>query len=140
MGLGLRIARDIFASGRGRAPRRTPNNAAVPPIITPAPNSPMPARPRQPGSVRGCANTLPVPLPPRPAADRGDQVEQERAAKGSSNKGAKGAAKKGAPREAPPLEAFEQDQNAWPSGISEQDQDELGAQGQGAWPSGISEK
>jgi hypothetical protein len=58
VGLGLRIARDIFAAGGGLAPKMTPAAAATPPIITPPAGSPMPTAPRQPGSVKGCANTL----------------------------------------------------------------------------------
>lgn len=58
VGLGLRIARDIFAFGNGLAPKMTPNDTAVPPIITPALGSPMPARPKQPASIQGCANTV----------------------------------------------------------------------------------
>jgi hypothetical protein len=53
VGLGLRIARDVHTAGGGLAPRMSPA-ALVPPIITPAPNSPMPARPTQPASVTGC--------------------------------------------------------------------------------------
>jgi hypothetical protein len=56
VGLGLRIARDIFQAGGGLAPKVTPNTAATkPPIETPGMNSPMPAVTRQPGSVKGCA-------------------------------------------------------------------------------------
>lgn len=55
VGLGLRIARDIFASGGGIAPQMTPPGVADPPITTPDPDSPMPARPQQPWSVEGCA-------------------------------------------------------------------------------------
>jgi vanadium chloroperoxidase len=134
VGLGLRIARDIFAFGSGLAPKMTPNNAAVPPIITPAPNSPMPTVPTQPASVGGCANTLPPGALIAPA--------QQAAATKSSKKSAakKGAAKKGAAKGSTPPEAPELDQAAWPSGISEQDQDQPGAPVQGAWPSGISEK
>lgn len=59
VGLGLRIARDIFAHGSGIAPKMTPNTpAANPPITTPPANSPIPTLPAQPASVGGCANTL----------------------------------------------------------------------------------
>ncbi|HEX8653254.1 MAG TPA: hypothetical protein VF708_20740 [Pyrinomonadaceae bacterium] len=142
VGLGLRIARDIFASGNGLAPRRTPNNAALPPIITPPPNSPMPVAPAQPASVGGCVNTLPpgtltAPIQPEPAT----KSSKKGAAKGSAKKGAaKGGAKQGAAKGTAPPEAPAQDQDAWPSGISEQDEDQPGSQVQGAWPSGISEK
>ncbi|HEX8137702.1 MAG TPA: hypothetical protein VF544_08940 [Pyrinomonadaceae bacterium] len=133
VGLGLRIARDIFAFGNGLAPRMTPNNVAVPPIITPPPESPMPAWVRQPASVGGCANTIPVPAQPQPAAAAAAKSSKKGKAKGSAKKGAakKGAAKGAAQPEAP-------EQEAWPSGISEQDQPDT--QVQGAWPSGISEK
>jgi len=53
--LGLRIARDIFAFGLGKAPKMTPVGTANPPITTPPPDSPMPALPKQPASVGGCA-------------------------------------------------------------------------------------
>lgn len=137
VGLGLRIARDVFAFGGGLAPKLTPNNAAVPPIITPAPDSPMPARPKQPGSIQGCADTLVVLAPHQPAA--ATKSSKKGAAKGASKKGAaKGSAKKGAAKGAAPAEPPEQDQAAWPSGVSEQD--EAPPAVQGAWPSGISEK
>jgi vanadium chloroperoxidase len=61
VGLGLRIARNIFAFGSGLAPKMTPSNVAVPPIITPPANSPMPAVPKQPASVQGCANLVIAP-------------------------------------------------------------------------------
>lgn len=57
VGLGLRIARDIFAFGGGLAPKMTPAGVANPPITTPPPNSPMPTLPKQPASVGGCADT-----------------------------------------------------------------------------------
>lgn len=60
VGLGLRIARDIFAAGGGLAPKMTPPAAAVPPIPTPAPDSPMPVRPRQPASAAGCVGAAPA--------------------------------------------------------------------------------
>lgn len=63
VGLGLRIARDIFAAGGNKAPRMTPPAAAAPPITTPAANSPMPAAPQQPASVAGCAGAAPAPAP-----------------------------------------------------------------------------
>ena len=139
VGLGLRIARDIFAFGNSLAPRMTPNNTAVPPIITPAPDSPMPAWVKQPASIQGCAATLAALAPPQSAA--ATKSSKKGAAKGSSKKGAaKGSAKKGAAKGATPPEAPEQDQAAWPSGISEQDQDQTGYTVPGAWPSGISEK
>jgi vanadium chloroperoxidase len=52
--LGLRIARDIYAFGLGKAPKMTPNGTASPPITTPPANSPMPAQPKQPASINGC--------------------------------------------------------------------------------------
>jgi membrane-associated phospholipid phosphatase len=146
VGLGLRIARDIFAFGGGLAPKVTPNNAAVPPIITPAPDSPMPSWTKQPASVQGCADT--VAALAQPQQEAATKSSKKGAAKGSSKKGAakgstkkgaaKGSAKKGAAKGGAPPEVPEQDQAAWPSGISEQDQP--GPQVQGAWPSGISEK
>ena len=57
VGLGLRIARDIFAAGGGLAPKMTLAGSANPPITTPPANSPMPAAPQQPASVGGCAGT-----------------------------------------------------------------------------------
>jgi vanadium chloroperoxidase len=132
VGLGLRIARDIFASGGGLAPRMTPSNVAPPPITTPPPESPMPSWVRQPASVGGCANTLPPGA--LKAADESSAAsrsgKKEAAKKGAAKKGVakKGAAKKGAARGSTPPEALEQDQ------------DQPGTQVQGAWPSGISEK
>ena len=127
VGLGLRIARNVFAHGNnGQGPQMTPNGV-VPPIITPPAGSPMPARPAQPAEVSGCIG---------PAID---PVQTQRT-KPSKKGAAKGGAKKGATKGAPPSEISEQAQEPWPSGISEQDQDQPGTQGQGAWPSGISEK
>jgi hypothetical protein len=57
VGLGLRIARDIFAFGNGLAPKMTPNGTATPPITTPAPGSALAVTPAQPADVGGCANT-----------------------------------------------------------------------------------
>lgn len=132
--LGLKIARNIFAFGNGVAPKMTPNNAAVPPIITPVAGSPMPARPRQPASVGNCADTFIDPLDSEMVA----QQPKKRAAKGAPKKGpAKGAAP---PELSEPKQAAAGDEAraAWPSGISEQDEDQPGVQG--AWPSGISER
>jgi len=57
VGLGLRIARDIFDAGSGIAPLMTPDLPAVnPPIETPPANSPMPTVPAQPASVGNCAD------------------------------------------------------------------------------------
>jgi vanadium chloroperoxidase len=56
--LGLRIARDIFAAGLGKAPKMTPSGSAIPPIITPPANSPMVQNPRQPYSINGCAGPV----------------------------------------------------------------------------------
>jgi len=113
--LGLRIARDIFASGSGRAPKRTPDTAAVPPIVTPAPNSPLPARPAQPSAVGGCAGA--------PAAV---SAATTALAKGAAPTALDQASAAG-PADAP-----------WPSGTSASDDDQPG--GQAAWPSGISER
>lgn len=126
VGLGLRIARDIFAHGNnGQGPQMTPNNVD-PPIITPEAGSPMSARPAQPAEVGGCIG---------PAVD----LPQVAARKAGKKRAAKGGAKKKGAKGAPPPETPEQ-QEPWPSGISQQDQDQPGTQGQGAWPSGISEK
>jgi hypothetical protein len=57
VGLGLRIARDIFAFGGGKAPKLSPTGT---PIVTPPANSPMPVAVKQPSSVNGCADTLPA--------------------------------------------------------------------------------
>jgi vanadium chloroperoxidase len=56
VGLGLRIARDIFSAGGGLAPTMSPAGL-LPPIVTPAPGSPLPQRPAQPAMVGGCAGT-----------------------------------------------------------------------------------
>ena len=59
VGLGLRIARDIYLTGNKLAPKMTPfdpNHPAAPPIETPTPDSPMPAAPKQPATVQGCAD------------------------------------------------------------------------------------
>jgi membrane-associated phospholipid phosphatase len=101
VGLGLRIARDIFAFGNNRAPRMTPPGVAVPPIITPNPGSPMPAVPRQPATVAGCAG--PATAPTYQAATEGmvqdtyppQSSEQDQDAPGQNS-----------------------GQGAWPSGIS----------------------
>ena len=131
VGLGLRIARDIFAHGGGvnGAPKMTPAGVN-PPIMTPAPGSPMPVRPAQPAEVRGCVD----------ARAAGSKKSSKRGAKKSSKKGAaKGTAKK-AGKGAKPPEMVGQQQPAWPSGISEQNGAQPENKGPGAWPSGISEK
>lgn len=82
--LGLRIARDIFAFGAGKAPKMTPVGTANPPITTPPADSPMPQNPKQPGSVAGCANTL----QPNEGLEEGeatDQIVQEPFPKGVSD-------------------------------------------------------
>lgn len=71
--LGLRIARDIFAFGVGKAPKMTPIGTANPPISTPLADSPMPQNPKQPGSVNGCANTL----QPSDGLEEEQQIVQE---------------------------------------------------------------
>ena len=135
VGLGLRIARDIFAhgGGAGGAPQMTPAGVN-PPITTPAPGPPappLPVHPAQPAAQRNCVGA-------RSAA--GSRQAGKRGAKKSGKKGAaKGAAKKGGKRAAEP-EMVGQQQPAWPSGISEQDGAQPGNTGPGAWPSGISEK
>jgi vanadium chloroperoxidase len=68
VGLGLRIARDVYASGgNGVAPKMTPLGK-VPPIATPA-SAPTPLLPKQPAAVGGCADNMPqigTPPPPPP--------------------------------------------------------------------------
>lgn len=73
VGLGLRIARDIFAAGGGLAPKMTPAGSAPPPITTPPADSPMPLRPAQPTSSAGCAGAPPAALA---AAVAGDAVQE----------------------------------------------------------------
>ena len=135
VGLGLRIARDIFAHGNnGQGPQMTPNNVA-PPITTPPPGSPMPARPAQPAEVGGCIGPAVDAPQPQAAAAGGKGAAKDSAKKGGAKKGT---AKKGAAKGAASAAAAEQEQEAWPSGISEQD--EAPPPIQSAWPSGISEK
>jgi vanadium chloroperoxidase len=55
VGLGLRIARDVFQHGSKLAPQMTPAGID-PPIETPDPGAHMPTTPRQPGFVKGCAD------------------------------------------------------------------------------------
>jgi hypothetical protein len=59
VGLGLRIARDIFAAGGGKAPKMTPAGAALPPIVGPS-DAPMPPWPTQPTSSPGCIGAAPA--------------------------------------------------------------------------------
>lgn len=139
VGLGLRIARDIFMHGNnGQGPQMTPNGVD-PPIITPPamPSQPTPTRPAQPAEVGGCAGPAVDPLKAKPQETKSSK---KGAAKGSGKKGGskKGASKKGAAQDAAAADVSEQEQDAWPSGISEQD--EAPPAVQGAWPSGISEK
>ena len=139
MGLGLRIARDVYMHGKkGQGPQMTPMGVD-PPISTPPamPSQPMPTRPAQPAEVGGCAGPAVDPLRAKPKETRSSK---KGAAKGSAKKGAakKGSAKKGAAQDAAAADVSEQEQVAWPSGVSEQD--EAPPAVQGAWPSGISEK
>jgi vanadium chloroperoxidase len=128
VGLGLRIAKDIFSHGHnGQGPRMTPNNVTTP-ITTPAPGLPMPARPAQPAEFGGCIGLAVDPPPAQLAATK------SRRAGGAK----KDATKKGAAKGAATAEAAEQEQEAWPSGISEQNV--VPPAVQSAWPSGISEK
>ncbi|MDP9190493.1 MAG: phosphatase PAP2 family protein [Acidobacteriota bacterium] len=136
VGLGLRIARDIFAWGNGNGPKMTPIGID-PPITTPDPTTvpppAMPTTPAQPGSIKGCASTLAPGSFTAAAAVKGR-------GKGSAKKGlAKVTGKKGAVATGAEI-ATPEDQGPWPAGISEQDGDQAGSSGQGAWPSGISEK
>jgi hypothetical protein len=137
VGLGLRIARDIFAHGGGAngAPKMTPAGVD-PPIITPPPgtppgglnSAPLPVFPSQPTLQGNCIGTRSRP---------GAQKPGKRGTKKSSKKeaGAKKTGKRGAAHE-----MVGQQRPAWPSGISEKDGAQPGNQGPGAWPSGISEK
>lgn len=84
--LGLRIARDIFAFGTGKAPKMTPVGTANPPITTPAPDSPMPARPKQPASIGGCADRIVIIGSDEVDAPEGEKGEvQEPSPKGVSD-------------------------------------------------------
>ena len=132
VGLGLRIARDMFAFGNGLAPKMTPSGTAVPPITTPPADSPMPVRTRQPASVGGCVDSGQILTP-------GD-TQTASAKKGAKGKARKDAAKTGPTAAAESVGAVAADQasGAWPAGLSEQDEDQPGVQG--AWPSGISER
>jgi vanadium chloroperoxidase len=123
VGLGLRIARDIFAHGSGQGPQMTPDTV-LPPITTPSPGSPMPTHPEQPTEVGGCIG---------PAI-----AERTRRVTKPTKKGAKKGARKKAAKGDVITEESGKEEQAWPSGISEQD--EAAPTGSGAWPSGISEK
>ena len=72
VGLGLRIARDIYAFGGGKAPKLSPTGT---PIVTPplVPPSPMPVSVKQPASVNGCVDTAPGMAP---AADEKGMVQE----------------------------------------------------------------
>jgi vanadium chloroperoxidase len=105
VGLGLRIARDIFKFGNGLAPKMTPAAGALPPITTPALNSPMPSVPRQPSSVKGCAGPFPIPT----AASAAAAVQAEGTAQDAYPP-------QGEEQEPP---ASGQVQSAYPSGLSE---------------------
>lgn len=159
VGLGLRIARDIFAFGNGQGPKMTPSNV-VPPIITPPAEppggpAPLPARPIQPASIQGCAGVTmmgqpqgqqqgcapPLVLQPQAQPGVSTKSSKKRGARGSAKKGgAKGASKKGTTEDAAAPVTVVQEEAVWPSGTSEQEGDQLGFGIQGSWPSGISEK
>jgi hypothetical protein len=104
VGLGLRIARDIFATGSGLAPKMTPSGAAVPPIVTPPPNSPMPTVPKQPSSVLGCAGAAMAAAERAPGTEGTETVQDVFPPEGSEQDQA---------------QSGDQVQNAYPSGISE---------------------
>ncbi len=129
VGLGLRIARDIFQHGGGAdgAPQMTPAGIE-PPIMTPEPGTPMPIHPAQPAVQGNCIGAEPATKSKKAAGKRG-----------AKKPGKKGAAKKRRKGAASP-EAISRRQRAWPSGISERDGAQPGNRGPGAWPSGISEK
>jgi hypothetical protein len=134
VGLGLRIARDIFAHGGGASGAPQPTPAGVdPPITTPAPGPPapaMPLRPAQPALQGNCVD--------KGKAAGLRQAGKQGATKSSKKAGAKGPEERTGKRAASP-EVVGGRQRAWPSGISQQD-GEPGSTGPGAWPSGISEK
>lgn len=94
VGLGLRIARDIFAHGGGKAPKEATD---TPTIMTPPPGSEMPAIPKQPASVNNCADAGMAPG----GQDKG--MVQEAFPQASAQ------------RESP---AQSQPQSAYPSGLS----------------------
>jgi len=109
VGLGLRVARDIFAFGGGLAPKMTPAGTANPPITTSPPNTPMPTFPKQPASVNGCADAPGVIEPNDDDTDvpkDTDPIQQpyppESSDEGQDSSGSEGTI-----------------QNAYPSGISE---------------------
>lgn len=96
----------------------------------------MPTRPAQPAEVSGCAG---------PAVDQAQRSAEAESKKkgGAKGAGSKRATKKGSvtnstAKGAAAADSFEPQLDAWPSGISEQD--EVPPTVQGAWPSGISEK
>jgi vanadium chloroperoxidase len=105
VGLGLRIARDIFAAGGGKAPKMTPAGAAVPPIVSPPAETAMPVWVRQPASAGGCVGAAPAAAAAFTAAAEGDQA----AIQDQAELQARG---QGQPEEIPV-------QDAYPSGISE---------------------
>lgn len=124
VGLGLRIAKDIFSHGGGAAgaPRMTPAGVN-PPIITPSPGPPAPA----------------LPVHPAQPAEQDDCIGRRAAKKSSKKRSTKDATKKSR-KSGREREMVGQQQPAWPSGISEQDGEQTGNTGPGAWPSGISRK
>lgn len=109
VGLGLRIARDIF-DANGRAPKQTPNTDAVPPIITSPANTPMPLVPAQPANVGGCANAQ---MSGFAAASEGSEEET---AAGTTDQTPFPSGVSEQDQESPSTPA----QGAWPSGISQQ--------------------
>ncbi len=104
VGLGLRIARDIWVTGGMKAPKRTPEGVAEPPITTPVPEpmkpTPMPVAPQQPASVKGCADHGKM----KSGAAQKEAIQEE-FPPGASEQGQ--------------AEAGSQVQSAYPSGISE---------------------
>jgi vanadium chloroperoxidase len=134
VGLGLRIARDMFAFGSGVAPKMTPSGTAVPPIITPTGSPPLPVRVMQPALVGGCVDSIINPLEP--------EARHQQARKGTGKGAGKKRAAKGAagPKTAKPDPGAKggEAQADWPSGISEQDDSPPNTQS--AWPSGVSQR
>jgi vanadium chloroperoxidase len=103
VGLGLRIARDIFAFGSGLAPKMTPPGTANPPITTSAANTPLPTFPRQPATVGGCVDS-PIIIGTEDKADEAEDKETVQQVFPT-----------GASEEDEPVSG---NQNAYPSGLS----------------------
>jgi hypothetical protein len=55
----------------------TPSGTASPPITTPAPNSPMPALPKQPASINGCIEGPTISTGDEPKGDSAEESKEE---------------------------------------------------------------